>query len=343
MLKAKEKFKNLLRKKAEKDKWNTKSYTKNQKIKTKLIKFLKSSLPKIKTENSFLLKNQNSEEILIKKIRPFFKIRNQKRKKKFKTYSLEKFDKLSTIGKYNNKLLNKSGNFIIKIKNKELNNSKFEYDLKKEKEFIFHEIKKQNNKFVFFKNIIFPPKIKKLSIKLNCDNSSFPIKIRLDPWYLKTTSEIILNEEKQFFKEFSSLNYIIEKDDFFVNSEIRFLNINILVMNSDKINISIKFHNPKILSDFYFNGKIFLENEKKFIDLIKKKKKENLNQTNYIKYNKRHMRNKSEKIMKINSFFLNDKKKIEKILKKKKILDKFNYYLKRINQYKLYIKLSNVF
>ena len=250
MLKAKEKFKNLLRKKAEKDKWNTKSYTKNQKIKTKLIKFLKSSLPKIKTENSFLLKNQNSEEILIKKIRPFFKIRNQKRKKKFKTYSLEKFDKLSTIGKYNNKLLNKSESFIIKIKNKQLNDNKFEYNIKKEKDTIFHEIKKQNNKLVFLKKIVFPSKIKKLSIKLNCDISSFPIKIRLDPWYLKTNSKISLNKEKKFFKEFSCVNYIIEKDDFFLNSEINFLNVNILVMNSDKINITIKFHNPKILSDF---------------------------------------------------------------------------------------------
>ena len=353
MLKATEKFKNLLIKKREKEnKIRSKSYTKNKKNKMKLIKFLKSNLPeKLENpkKNSFLIKNTKTGKKLNYHLNAFFKKNNIINKRKnYKKYSIEQFEKLSTIGKYNNKLLNKSGNFIIKIKNKNFQRKKIDGNfLKKEKDFIFYEIKKKINKFVFFKKIIFPDKIKKISLKINFDIKNFPIIVEMNPWYLKTNSQIFFNEENYFFNEFNILKYKIQPEKNFINNfEIKFLIINIFVLNSEKFDLSINFYNPDKFSkknNFSFNEKIFLENEKKIINFKKESKENLLNRTNYIKYNKKHMLHKSEKKIKINSFFIKNSKKILRVKKKKKYIDDFNNYKNRINQYRMYIKLNNQF
>ena len=85
-----------------------------------------------------------------------------------------------------------------------------------------------------------------------------------------------------------------------------------------------------------------MKNENKCINWLKKRNLSN-HIKNYLILNKENMETKNEKNLKIINVLKKTNKDIKRVKKKKKRIDLFKHYIKKIYQYRMFIKLNNVF
>ena len=229
---------------------NIKKYKKSRKL--KLLEFLTpNNKPNKKIISMIKIKKNEKKRLILNNSNSISHIKKRLNYLNLKTnLKIRNLKQNSMIGNFNYSLLNKTENYITKIKKKN-----FQKNLSNsQNKILFYKIKKNEYKFIIKKKIQFPKDINKVILNIDTDMNKFPICVEIEPFYLKIEILVFFNDEKIFFKKFNHLKFEIKKKEFL---KVKNVVLKLNLLNNDYMKLKINFFKESILKRRNF-GKFIL-------------------------------------------------------------------------------------